>query len=110
MAFWNKRARPDSPAPIEQAVLIHVPSLVEGIGLDQIEEPIMRAASDSGAGEFDGNDIGPDGALLYLYGPAADVLWQAIEPAVRRDLLGPGSYAVKRYGAPGAERVRVDLT
>lgn len=94
----------------EHAVLIHIPSLLdEDGGLDVIEDALAEALGEAGVGEFDGNDIGADGAVLYMYGPDADALWQAVEPVARAARIGAGSYAVKRYGEPGAHEVRVDL-
>jgi hypothetical protein len=109
VAFWKKSAQPDQPQVVEHAVSIHVSSLADDIGLDQIEDPIIDAIARSGSGRFDGNQIGPDGAVLYLYGPDADTLWATIDPAVRRDALGSGSFVVTRYGAPGAAQVRIEL-
>ncbi len=110
MAFWKKSPRAGPTTPVEQAVLLHIPSLVDTVGLDEIEDPIIEAIARSGVGEFDGNAVGPDGAVLYAYGPDADALWQVIDAAVSRDNLGQGSHAVKRYGAPGAAEVRIELS
>lgn len=74
-----------------------------------IEDPITEAIERAGVGEFDGHAIGPAEATLYMWGPDADALWEAIESAVRRSTLGPGSYAIRRYGPPGASENRVDL-
>ena len=37
------------------------------MALDEIEEPLIEAIDEAGVGEFDGNEIGPDGATLYMY-------------------------------------------
>ncbi|MEZ5410183.1 MAG: hypothetical protein R2761_19290 [Acidimicrobiales bacterium] len=79
-------------------------------GLDEIEDPLIEAIQAAGVGEFDGIDIGADGAVLYMYGPDADRLWDAVETTVLAVGLGSGSYAVKRYGEPGATEVRIDLS
>ncbi len=120
MPFWKKRqvgapgplpaAAPEAQ-PVEHAVLIHITSLSDAdTGLDTIEDPIIEALERSGVGEFDGNEIGPDGATLYMYGPDADSLWAAIEDAVRSGPFGEGSYAVKRHGPPGAPETRIPLS
>jgi hypothetical protein len=94
----------------EQAVLIHITSLgIPDAGLDETEDPLIKAIDAAGVGEFDGNEIGPDDAVLYMYGPDADRLWEVVEPVLRSASLGPGSYAVTRYGEPGASETRVDL-
>lgn len=94
----------------EHAVVVHVTS-IGGLdsGLDEIEDRLIEAIDEAGVGEFDGNEVGPDGAVLYMYGPDADRLWEVIEPVLRSASLGSGSYAVKRYGEPGASETRVDL-
>jgi len=94
----------------EHAVLLHITSLSADSGLDAIEDPLIEAIQAAAVGEFDGNEIGPSGAVLYLYGPNADALFDAVEPVLRSAPLGAGSYAVKRYGEPGADETRVELT
>jgi hypothetical protein len=79
------------------------------MALDEIEGPLIEAIERAGVGEFDGNGIGPDGAELYMYGPDGEALWQIVEPVLRTAALGPGSYAVIRFGEPGARQRRVDL-
>jgi hypothetical protein len=81
-------------------------SLPADAGLDEIEDPLIEAIDASGVGEFDGNELGPDGAVLYMYGSDADRLWQVVEPVLRGAPVGSGSYAIKRYG----ERTRSVLT
>jgi hypothetical protein len=118
MAFWKKRTvnpptqevSADDAPDADQAVLIWITSLADpDSGLDLIEDSIIEAIETAGVGEFDGNEIGADGAMLFMYGPDADALWDAVDSAVSRSALGPGSRAVKRYGPPGAREVRVDL-
>ncbi len=96
----------------EHAVLIHVaaPDNTDKFGLDLIEDPIIEALEATDAGEYDGNDIGPDSAVIYLYGGDADRLLDAVRPALQDAPLPDGSYAVKRYGPPGADEERVPLT
>lgn len=118
MAFWKKRtinrptqeASADGGPDVEQAVLLRITSLTDpDSGLDLIEDPIIEAIETVGVGEFDGNEIGADGATLFMYGPDADALWDAVDSALSRSAMGPGSHAAKRYGPPGAREVRVDL-
>ena len=78
--------------------------------LDAIEDPLIAAIEVSGIGEFDGNLIGPDGAILYMYAADADTLFEVIGPVLAGIDLPAGSSAVKRYGTPGAHETRVNLT
>jgi hypothetical protein len=94
----------------EHAVIVHISSSTSSdIGLDMIEDPLIDAIEAAGVGEFDGNEVGPDEALLFMYGPDADALWRVVEPVLRDANLGSGSYAVLRYGPPGARETRMDL-
>ena len=93
----------------EHAVFVHITTPDDELSLDEIEEPLTAVLDETGAGQFDGNEIGPDGAMLYLYGADADVLFAAVEPILRAADLPAGSWVTKRYGEPGAPEDRVDL-
>ncbi len=96
----------------DQAVIVNIPlrggggafDLVGDLG-DRLHEHLKRSA----VGEFDGNLIGEDLGVLYLYGPDADRLWQEIEPLVRDATLPGGTYVLKRAGPPGDAETRIDL-
>jgi hypothetical protein len=93
----------------EHAVLVNLPGDQPGLDLDTIEDPLIAAIEASGIGEFDGNAIGPDGAVLYMYGADADLLFDVVGPVLDGMDLPPGSYALNRYGPPGAHETRVNL-
>ena len=44
----------------------HLPAEQAVFDLDAIEDPLIAAIEVSGIGEFDGNLIGPDSAILYM--------------------------------------------
>jgi hypothetical protein len=48
-------------------------------------------------------------SALIAYGLNADLLWSTIEPTLRTIPVPPGSYAVKRYGGPGAPETQVSM-
>ncbi len=107
--FGRKKKQPPEP-PSQHAVLVHILAPSEGqLSLDVIEDPLIEAIEAAGVGEFDGNLIGPDDAVLYMYGPDADRLFAAVEPTLRDARLPPGSYVVLQYGGPGSEERRIDL-
>jgi hypothetical protein len=93
----------------EHAVIVNLPVGQPGLDLDTIEDPLIAAIETSGIGEFDGNAIGPDGAILYMYAADADALFEVVGPVLADIDLPAGSYAVKRYGPPGAIETRVNL-
>ena len=72
---------------------------------DKLDE-IIRA---SGEGVFDGDEFGNGECGLFMYGPNADRLFDAVEPLLKN--WGPlrGGYAIKRYGAPLEQRERIEF-
>lgn len=99
---------PEDPGP-EQAVIVHVVAGEDSLFLDLIEEPLIEAIEVSDVGEFDGNLIGAEEAVLYMYGPDANALFAAIAGVLQDADLPAGSYAIKRFGGPGASEERVNL-
>ncbi len=73
---------------------------------DLLAEAIMMKR----VGEFDGDEFGGGQCLLYMYGPDADHLFDAIEPMLRDWPVLKGGYVIKRFGPPGsrAETVSFD--
>src|SRR5437867_7509186 len=86
---------PDAPADEAAAVdkLAKDPMV---LNLEQLASELETAVAAAGVGEYDGWDYGPEpnGTTLYrlfLYGPDADELCEAVLPIVRRYGLPPGS-------------------
>lgn len=65
---------------------------------DQLEE-ILKGGE---AGAYDGHEIAVDGSdgLLYLYGPDADVLFNAIKATLMASTAIKNAIATLRYGPP----------
>ena len=109
--FLGKKDQPK----LEEAVLIYL----DGTGLpDQIyqeydlstlEDQLIDAIGAEHAGEFDGNEIGPDGATLFAYGQDADHLFSVIEPVLRDYPLCQNARVVIRKGGPGATQTEVRI-
>ncbi|MGC4936828.1 hypothetical protein [Kribbella sp. DT2] len=93
----------------DQAVSLHLPNPKDLETIFLIEDALEKTLDGSEAGSLDGNAIGPDDAVIHLYGPNADLLWSTIEPTLRTLENPPGSYVVKRYGAAGAREERVPM-
>ena len=100
----------------DHAVVVHLRLADGDVGTHEDEEPIEALTSrlesimeTTGMGELDGDEWGGGYCRLFLHGPSADSIAQAVLP----DLLGfparPGSYMVKRYGAPGALETLIEL-
>lgn len=102
---------------MQQGVIVYLPLSDNEIGspdereaLFDLQEQMMQAIADAGAGEFDGDLWGEGECILYMYGSDADRLFAAIEPLLKSCPLASGGYAVKRYGEasdPDAREVRV---
>src|SRR4051812_23834215 len=94
----------------EQAVVIHFNYGILRAGdqkpdlqpLFELERRLEKAIADAKAGEYDGNEIavsGKDGSL-YMYGPDADRLYEAVRPILEAVPFMKGAKVKKRYGPP----------
>ena len=92
----------------EHALIAHLKLSDAGFGTPaerqdfmSLESKLEAALKTSGAGVFDGNEFGDGECVWYMYGPDADALFRAAEPVIREARPRPGSFVVKRRGAPG---------
>ena len=67
----------------------------------------MAAVHASGAGTYEGNYMERGFLRLYMHGPDADRLADAVSPYLQD--APPGSVLVKRAGPPGTEEERIPL-
>ena len=105
----------DGEAQSEQAVIVYL----DGVGLpDQVyqeydlatlEDKLSEVIELNSLGEFDGNEVGPGGATLFMYGSDAEKLFRGIVSALRACPLCQGAQVVIRYGAPGTEQRKVTI-
>jgi hypothetical protein len=79
----------------------------EQVRLFALEDRIMRALDESGAGEHDTNALEPGYLALRLVGDDADAIVAVITPLL--DAVPPGSYLAVRRGPAGSAEERVDL-
>lgn len=74
----------------EEAVLIELDgtklssSDYKEYDLKSLEDQLEAAIEKEGAAEFDGHEFGPKNITLFLYGPDAETLFQAVEPVLRQ--------------------------
>ena len=110
-----RRKQPAAPATEDHAVIVHFELSDDEFGSeaeratlgdlgDRLADVVVRA----GVGEFDGDEFGNGEAVLYLYGPDHEQLWQAVEPEVRACAVQP-AFALVRPGGPDVAARRVDL-
>src|ERR1700761_8036558 len=69
--------------------------------LSTLEDSLIEALSGSELAEFDGNEVGEDSVVLYLYGPDSEKLFARIEPILRDYPLCQSAQVVIRRGKPG---------
>lgn len=75
------------------------------------EKHLITAIEQADVGELDGNEYGSGELTLYAYGPDAETLFAAMEPALRALSFRP-AHVILRYGSasdPSATKQRVDL-
>ena len=75
----------------------------EDESLTRLESEINRCLTNTPCGEWDGHETGGGYHRIFVYGPCAEKLSQAILPTVLGYAALPGSYMVKRYGDIGAD-------
>ncbi len=78
-----------------------------------VEDQLEAAIEQTGVGEYDGNEIAADGSegTLYMYGPDADALFEAVKDVLRNATCLSIAAATLRYGPPdeGTRRVSVQV-
>jgi hypothetical protein len=92
----------------EQAVFVYLGKWTRD-ELWNLEDRLSEAIEAAGLGEFDGNELGPDDAKLFMYGRDADRLFKSIEEILRSSPLCVGARVVIRYGEPGSQQREVNL-
>jgi hypothetical protein len=110
-----RRKPPVAPVDEDHAVLAHFAlsddefgSEAERATLGDLGDRLADVVARAGVGEFDGDEFGNGEAVLYLYGPDHQRLWDAVEPELRACALRP-TYALLRPGGPDVPAQRVDL-
>jgi hypothetical protein len=66
-------------------------------------DALSIAIDGAGAGEYDGHEmalIDPTDAFLFMYGPDADRIFEAVRRVVEGSPLLRGAVATLRYGSP----------
>jgi len=99
-----------SNIPQEEAVLVHFDDWKGNLeDLETLEDSLSEIIESRSLGEFDGNELGPNEATLFMYGPDAERLFKGIETTLRNSLLSSRSRVVIRYGPPGSKEKIIQL-
>ena len=110
-------AAPPTPKPAgpEQAVLVQFDyGSRDWTPFFKFEEGFETAISESGLGEYDGNELATDGSdgSMYIYGPDADKLFAFVKPRFLAAKILKNIRVTLRYGAvddPHAREVHIGL-
>ena len=87
----------------EQAVIVRFAYRQLDLGpLQELEDELISAIEAADVGEFDGYEIANDGSdgSLYMYGPDADKLFEAVRPVLASARCIQNVVATIRYGPP----------
>ena len=87
----------------EQAVIVHFRYGQSDLSpLFELEDHLTKVIDATGVGEFDGDDVATDGSdgYLYMYGPDADRLFEAVRPVLESATCLHDAVAKIRYGPP----------
>ena len=74
-----------------------------------LEDRLNAAIERQGVGELDGDEWGNGNCQLFMYGNSADKIFDVITPLLLDHQAPAVSYAIKRYGPPGAPERMVHL-
>ncbi len=102
-------------SPNEQAVLVYLDGLslpkeiYENYDLATLEDQLIEAIESQSLGEFDGNEVGPEEAVLYMYAPNAEALFAGIEPILLDSPLCQNARVIVRQGGPGSQACEIFL-
>jgi hypothetical protein len=88
---------------LEQAVIIHLQYGLDDLApLFALEDRLETLITSAKVGNYDGNEIAVDkhDAFLFMYGPDAEKIFQAILPVVESTPFMNGASIRLRYGPP----------
>lgn len=112
----TQNAKPESDEPGQEALIVHLQmsdskfgAVDERQNLFKLEDEIIELMDKTSEGEYDGNEIGEGVLTMYIYGASADRLWALISPILKSFDSLPGSFALKRFGPPGAMEQKITL-
>jgi hypothetical protein len=108
--FGSKQPAPQPPDQDEHALLLtfplpaEFPSEAELNTYHALQGELSAAIDSAQAGELDGDEFGGHQCVIYMYGPDADRLFDAVAPVLEKHPFPKGSTALKRYGGPDCGR------
>lgn len=74
-----------------------------------LEDDLRELVAGVPGADVDGHEFGGGFGTIYIYAPSADQLFDTLAPTLLALDVPPGSYLIRRYGAPGARHDRIPL-
>lgn len=112
-SIFERNDYASNPGPAEQAVIVHFNDGSTDLKpLFALEDKLESAIKQVGAGELDGDEVASDGhdGYIYMYGPSADKLFDAIKPVLTTAPFMKNAKVVKRYEPPDGATKQTDIT
>ena len=115
--FGSKDPAGTSARPLEHCVTIHLDlseatpygTHEERDAVHRLSDRLADAIAIHAAGEFDDDEFGDGKCVLYMYGPDANRLFEAIAPALKDQRRFVNGRIVRRFGPPGSRTEENDL-
>jgi hypothetical protein len=113
--FFGRKKAAEIPSELEQAVLVFLKphglpaNVYQKCDLGTIGSRLREVIKREQLGLFDGNGIGAEEAVLYMYGADAERLFAGVEATLRAYPLCQGARVVIRRGGVGSEQREVIL-
>lgn len=111
----HRSPRPTRPPDGEQSVIVRLAPLLREAAenpahdLGTLETLLTEVIEREGLGEYDGNQIGEGGAVLYMYGSSAENLFHGVEATLRSSPLCKNARIQLRAGPPGTPHREIQL-
>lgn len=109
MALFDKWSNSENETAPQEAVIVYLRASRLPDEFWTLQERLYDVLERSGAGEFDGNEIGQGTATLFAYGPDASRLWRIMEPVLREYSMLDRARVVIRRGGPGCPETELML-
>lgn len=109
MGFLEKIVGKKNGSRPQEAVLIHFDGTQVANEFWSVQERLYEVVEQSGAGEFDGNEVGGESATFFAYGPDAVRLFEVMQSVLNDCSQLRGARVVLRKGGPGAPETELKL-
>ena len=116
MGLLNKKIKKteiSNSANPEHAVIINFNYGIQGLEqLHELEKKLEIVIKQNSVGEYDGHEIAVDysDGSIYMYGPDAETLFNAIRPTLDNTSFMKGAQAILCFGPPDKNTRQIEIT